>query len=101
MFEINELGKRIRCYSNGLKPDDLRANFERVQANVKDVKLELNAHQKMDEEKKQKKLEEENTEPLIKCRNVGNLQAPPPGMYVYNCLQYLIPSIRYCFVQSH
>ncbi|KAM3172864.1 hypothetical protein ACTXT7_013670 [Hymenolepis weldensis] len=82
MFEINELGKRIRCYSNVLKPDDLRANFERIQANVKDVKLELNAHQKMDEEKKPKRLEEENEEPLIKFRNVGSLQAAAPGISI-------------------
>ncbi|VDL64149.1 unnamed protein product [Hymenolepis diminuta] len=80
MFEINELGKRIRGYSTSLKPDDLRANFERVQANVRDVKLELNAHQKMDDEKKRKKLEEENAEPLIKFRNVGSLQAAAPGI---------------------
>ncbi|VDO04084.1 unnamed protein product, partial [Rodentolepis nana] len=78
MFEINELDKRIQSKIHVLKPDDLRANFERVQANVRDVKSELGVHQEMEEERRRKELEKEIEQPVIIRRNAGSLQAAAP-----------------------
>lgn len=92
MFELRDLERRIRQGPDFMEPEELRANFERLQANVREVQAEAVEHRRLEEEqrrKERKEKEKEGTEdldgdsldtaPLIKLRNVGNLQSAVPN----------------------
>ncbi|VDK40121.1 unnamed protein product [Taenia asiatica] len=92
MFELRDLEQRIRQSPGSMEQEELRANFERLQANVREVQAEVVEHRRLEEEQKRKeRMEKEkektkdidgeplDTVPLIKLRNVGNLQSAVPN----------------------
>uniref|UniRef100_A0A5K3EY26 Myosin motor domain-containing protein n=1 Tax=Mesocestoides corti TaxID=53468 RepID=A0A5K3EY26_MESCO len=101
MLELQELKQRIHQNAKSIRPEEVRASYERLQASVRDIKAQLSAHRKASAEKdaerraevERRRLEEEEasrratmTQPVIRAHNEGQAvyAAPPDGVNTLN-----------------